>query len=104
MRDKRQDGSGDRIEAMAKNLNLSPEQKEQVRQILGESRTQLEALRKESEPRFDEIRRQADERLQSVLTPEQWQLFQREREENRSRRGRRGGRPGEGGGRPSTER
>ena len=103
VRDRRQDGPGDRIEQMAKSLNLSPEQKEQVRQIFGESRTQLEALRRESEPRFAEIRRQADERLQSVLTPEQWQQLRREREENRSRRGRRG-RQGEGGARPSADR
>ena len=96
------DRSG-RIEQMSKNLNLTPEQEAQVRQIFGESRTQLEALRRESEPRFAEIRRQADERLQSVLTPEQWQQLRREREENRSRRGRRG-RPGEGNGRPPAER
>ena len=103
VRERRSDGPGDRIEQMAKSLNLSPEQKEQVRQIFGESRTQLEALRRESEPRFAEIRRQADERLQSVLTPEQWQQLRREREENRSRRGRRG-RSGEGGGRSPAER
>jgi Spy/CpxP family protein refolding chaperone len=96
-------GQGDRIEQMARRLNLNPEQKGQVRQIFGETRTQLEALRKESEPRFAEIRRQADERLQQVLTPEQWQQLRREREENRSRRGRRG-RQGEGGGRPPSAR
>jgi Spy/CpxP family protein refolding chaperone len=94
---------GDRIEQMSQRLKLSPEQKEQVQQIFGETRTQLEALRKESEPRFVEIRRQADERLQKVLTPEQWQQFRQERDENRSRRGRRG-RPGEGRPRPSSER
>ena len=45
-------------------------------------------LREETEPRMDEIRRQADGRLQTVLSPEQWQQFQRLRDE----RGRRGGR------------
>ena len=86
---------GGRIEQMSRRLNLSAEQEAQVRQIFGETRTQLEALRKESEPRFAEIRRQADERLQKVLTPEQWEQFRREQQENRSRRGRRG-RQGEG--------
>ena len=95
VRDRSQGGPGDRIEKMSSDLKLSPEQKEQVRQIFGETRTQLEALRKESEPRFAEIRRQADERLQKVLTPEQWEQFRREHEENRSRRGRRG-RQGDG--------
>ena len=81
---------GDRIERMAERLKLSAEQKEQVRQVFGETRTQLEALRRESEPRFAEIRRQADERLQRVLTPEQWEQLRSEREENRARRGKRG--------------
>lgn len=80
---------GGRFEEMSERLRLNPEQKTQVQQIFGETRTQLEALRKESEPRFAEIRRQADERLQKVLTPEQWEQFRRSREENRPR-GRRG--------------
>ena len=40
---------------------------------------------------MDEIRRQADGRLQTVLTPEQWQQFQTVRDEMRQRRGGRGG-------------
>ncbi len=80
-----------RFEQILDRLQLSNEQKTQVHQILGETREQLQAHRKESEPRFDEIRRQADERLQKVLTPEQWRQFQQERDANRGRRGR--GRP-----------
>lgn len=78
------------FERMLNSLQLNNEQKTQVHQILGESRDQLRSLRKESEPRFAEIRRQADERLQKVLTPEQWQQFQQEREKlrGRDRRGR----------------
>jgi Spy/CpxP family protein refolding chaperone len=94
-RSPREGGPG-RIEQMSQKLKLSPEQEAEVRQIFGETRTQLEALRRESEPRFAEIRRQADERLQKVLTPEQWQQFHQDRQENRSRRGRRG-RGGDGG-------
>jgi Spy/CpxP family protein refolding chaperone len=52
---------------------------------VSDTRTQLQALRKESEPRVAEIRRQADERLQKVLTPEQWKQFEQEREKLRSR-------------------
>jgi len=37
------------------------------------------------------VRQQADERLQKVLTPEQWKQFQQERDEMRSRERR--GRP-----------
>ena len=77
---------------MSEELKLTPEQKEQVRQIFGETRTKLEALRKESEPRFAEIRRETDERLKQVLTPEQWEEFRKSREEGRGRRGRGKGR------------
>ena len=75
----------DRFAKMLDRLNLSADQKTQVHQILSDTRGQLQTLRKESEPRFEEIRRQTDERLQKVLTPEQWQQFQKERSEMRGR-------------------
>ena len=78
-----------RFEAMLDRLQLSNDQKNQVKQILDETRQQLVGLRKESEPRFAAIRQQADERLQKVLSPEQWKQFQQERESMRGR-GRRG--------------
>lgn len=80
----------DRLERMLDNLQLNADQKTQVHQILGDTRQQLQALRKEAEPRFGEIRRQTDERLQKVLTPDQWTKFQQERDKmrNRGRRGR----------------
>jgi Spy/CpxP family protein refolding chaperone len=80
----------DRFDQLLDRLQLNADQKTQVHQILSDTRTQLQALRKESEPRFEEIRRQADERLQKVLTPEQWQQFQKERSEQRGRGRRRG--------------
>ena len=79
----------DHFAQMLDRLQLSAEQRAQVQQIFGDTRAQLQALRKESEPRFAEIRRQADERLQKVLTPEQWQQFQQMRDEMR-RHGHRG--------------
>ena len=86
---KRWDRSSERgraaFESMLNDLHLNEEQKTQVHQILGDARQQLQALRKESEPRVAEIRRGADERLQKVLTPEQWKQFQEERDKLRSR-------------------
>ena len=79
----------DRFEQMLDRLELTSEQRTQVHQIFSDTRKQLDNLRRESEPRFEEIRRQTDERLQKVLTPEQWQKFQQQREERRGR-GRRG--------------
>jgi Spy/CpxP family protein refolding chaperone len=80
----------ERFERMLDRLQLNADQKTQVHQILGGTREQLQALRKESEPRVSEIRRQADERLQKVLTPDQWKQFQQERDKlrGRERRGR----------------
>ncbi len=74
-----------RFEQMLDTLQLSAEQKTQVHQILGDTRGQLQALRKESEPRMEEIRLQADERLQKVLTAEQWKQFQQIRNDSRGR-------------------
>jgi Spy/CpxP family protein refolding chaperone len=81
----------DRIEQLSERLNLTADQKTKVQQIFGDTREQLRALRKESEPRVTEIRRQADQRMQQVLTPEQWQQFQTVQNEMRERRGGRGG-------------
>jgi Spy/CpxP family protein refolding chaperone len=93
---KRWDRSGgtqsrqERFDRMLDTLKLSAEQKTQVHQIFGDSREQLQALRKEGEPKVDAIRQQADERLQKVMTPEQWKQFQQMRNEfrNRGKRGR----------------
>ena len=81
----------DRFEQMAEKLQLSAEQKTKVQEIFADTREQLRAVRRESEPKMNEIRRQADGRLQTVLTPEQWQKFQSTRDEMRQRRGGRGG-------------
>lgn len=89
-------GSGpprDRLERMAERLQLTEDQKAKVQQIFSETREQLDAMRKESEPRVQQIRSQADERMKQVLTPEQWQHFQKMRDESRGRRGGRGGPP-----------
>ena len=74
-----------RFERMLDSLQLNADQKTQVHQILSDTRQELQALRKESEPRVEEIRLQADERLQKVLTPDQWKQFQQERDKMRSR-------------------
>jgi len=84
-------GPRDRFEQMSQQLNLNADQKTKVQQIFADTREQLTALRKESEPRVDQIRSQADERLKQVLTPEQWQQFQKMREEGPRRRGGHGG-------------
>lgn len=80
-------GPGNRMDELAERLQLTADQKTRVQEIFSDTREQLGAVRRETEPRMAEIRRVADGRLQTVLTPEQWQQFQRLREE-RQRRGR----------------
>ena len=89
-RTREQESRQERFARMLDRLQLNEDQKTQVHQIFSDTREQLQAMRKESESRFDDIRRQADERLQKVLTPEQWKQFQQMRDEmrSRSRRGR----------------
>ena len=90
----RNGGPGNRFEELSERLQLTPDQKTKVQDIFGDTREQLRAVRRESEPKVEEIRRQADGRLQTVLTPEQWQQFQKLRDE-RQRRGRGGPRRNE---------
>jgi DNA anti-recombination protein RmuC len=78
---------GDRFNQLATRLQLNTDQKTKVQQIFGDTRQQLQSLRKESEPRVNEIRQQTDQRLQQVLTGDQWQKFQQMRNEMRARRG-----------------
>src|SRR6184192_585416 len=77
----------DRFEQLATRLQLNADQRTKVQQIFGDTRQQLQALRKESEPRVNDIRQQTDQRLQQVLTTDQWQRFQQMRDEMRARRG-----------------
>jgi len=80
-------GPGNRLDELSERLQLTADQKARVQEIFSDTREQLRAVRRETEPRMAEIRRQADGRLQTVLTTDQWQQFQRLREE-RQRRGR----------------
>ena len=76
----------DRFEQLAKRLELNDEQRTRVQKIFGETREQLRTLRQESDTKVGEIRKRADENLQQVLTAEQWQQFQKLRDEGRARR------------------
>lgn len=71
-------------EAFAR-LKMDERQKTEVQRIVGETREKIQKLRQEDEPRLQEIRAQNDEQLQRVLTAEQWQEFQKAREEIRGK-------------------
>jgi Spy/CpxP family protein refolding chaperone len=69
-------GAG-RYERIIESLDLSPEQKAQVEQVMNDARARMIEIRKQSSPRFREVRQQTDERLKTILTPEQWSQWQR---------------------------
>ena len=66
-----------RFERMMEQLNLTAEQRDQVKSIFDDARAQLNEMHKESEPRFRQVREQTHERLRAVLTAEQWEHFQK---------------------------
>jgi Spy/CpxP family protein refolding chaperone len=75
-----------RFEQALKQLNLSGDQQGKVDAILADTRNQLRDVRKEESPRVSDIRKQARERLQSVLTPEQWHQLQEKMKGGRENR------------------
>lgn len=86
-------------EWLERSLDLTDEQRDQVRIILADSRARAEELRHEVGPRLIAINQEASERISEVLTPAQQLEFDRMRErlEHRwqgHRRFRRGGKPG----------
>lgn len=76
----------ERFEQMMDHLNLTSDQRTQVNQIMSETRQKFIEYRKQSEPRFKEIRNTTNERIQAILTPEQWKQWQQMTDEMRQRR------------------
>ena len=72
------------FEQALKQLNLNADQQTKVDAILADTRNQLKDVRKEESPRVSDIRKKARERLQSVLTPEQWRQLQEKMKSARS--------------------
>ena len=84
-----------RFERVMEQLNLTAEQRDQMKAIFEEARAQLTEMRKESGPKFREVRENTDARLRAVLTSEQWEQFQKLTSGHRERRSRRGTRNSE---------
>lgn len=67
--------SGEALEKMRRDLNLSDDQATEVNRILEQTHTEYRALRAEVRPRYDRIRENARAQIRSLLTPEQQKLF-----------------------------
>lgn len=72
------------FEQALKQLSLNADQQTKVDSILTDTRNQLRDVRKEESPRVSDIRKKARERLQAVLTPEQWRQLQEKMRSGRS--------------------
>ena len=76
------------IESMLKSLNLTDQQKQQVDQILADTRQRITEIHRASEPQMSEIKTQTRERLKTVLTEDQWNQFQQQIKEREARQDR----------------
>lgn len=87
------------IERMQRELNLSPAQRDQILQIVNETRSKVMNLREEFQHQRHETMTQARAKVRALLTPEQQEKFDRE---FRPPEHDRGGGPGmhDGGGEP----
>lgn len=65
------------LEKMSKRLNLSPEQKEQIRAILEETFQKYSEIRKDMEPRINAVRQQSRDRIRALLSKEQLPEFEK---------------------------
>jgi Spy/CpxP family protein refolding chaperone len=94
------------IDRMQHELNLTPTQRDQILQIINETRSKVMNLREEFQHQRHETILQARARVRALLTPEQQEKFDREfRPPEHDHGGDHDmhegeGRPGEGGGEP----
>lgn len=66
------------IERMQRKLDLTPSQREQIIQIINETRAEMMTLREQFEQQRHETMHQARARVRALLTPEQQEKFDRE--------------------------
>lgn len=72
---------GERIEQIFERLALTEAQQAEIRGVFDSTRIEMREMRRADAERRKDVRRRTDERLQKILTPEQWQQFQQIRNE-----------------------
>jgi protein CpxP len=83
-----------RVERMASVLNLTDAQKTKVTALFEEDAKKIRELRADTNVPQDQrrekaraLREESDKKLQAILTPEQWEKWQKERSQMLQRRG-----------------
>ena len=85
-------GPHDIVEDMAKDLKLSPDQKEKLKGIIQQSRERYRTLSVQFRPQYDVIRNETNQEIRKILTDEQKTRFEmivkdlEERHKTRERR------------------
>lgn len=86
-----QSGKRSHVERLTTLLSLTPQQHEQVRAILADTKAQFDATYDSIRPQMDAIRLQGRQNIRALLTPQQLPLFEdylRKIDEERKSKGR----------------
>lgn len=93
----RQWGPEQRLDRLSQKLNLTDDQKAQIKPLLEDQHRQMMALREDTSlsreqkrAKFQEIRKQTFEKMNPILSPEQQKQFQQMQQMRHERRGHRG--------------
>jgi Spy/CpxP family protein refolding chaperone len=78
------------VRRLTRDLNLTPDQVNQLQQIMDDSEKKMKDVRTQVRPQFDAIRREGHEHIREILNPEQLKKFDEilRRHEERRKRGR----------------
>ncbi len=77
------------VKLFAKKLDLAPEQRKKLAQILADKREKMDALHGDVRPRFEEMRKTTQDEIRAILTPDQVEKFnelEKKRDERRRKR------------------
>ncbi len=72
-----------------RDLNLNPDQQNQIQAILNDTRARYAGLHEKLDPEYEQVRQQGRDRIRQVLTPEQRPKFEellRQMDEDRRQR------------------
>ena len=77
------------VAMFTRDLNLNPDQQNQIQAILNDTRARYAALHEKLDPEYEQVRQQGRERIRQTLTPEQRPKFEdllRQIDEDRRKR------------------
>jgi Spy/CpxP family protein refolding chaperone len=67
---------GHTMALFTRDLNLNPDQQNQIQAILNDTRSRYASLHEKLDPEYEQVRHEGRERIRQVLTPEQRPKFE----------------------------